>query len=512
MQLERIDVYYNEASGGKLQIVNVPVLGDNLRRAWSWPRRKSIMARIRCNWRGSTSTTTRLRAVSYKLSTCQFWEIISDEHGVGPDGIYHGENPMQLERIDVYYNEASGGKYVPRAVLVDLEPGTMDSVRGGPYGQLFRPDNFVFGQSGAGNNWAKGHYTEGAELVDAVMDVIRKESENCDCLQGFQLTHSLGGGTGSGMGTLLLSKIREEFPDRIMSTFSVVPSPKVSEVVLEPYNATLSVHQLVENTDMTFCIDNEALYNICFRTLRLTSPSYGDLNHLISLTMSGITTCLRFPGQLNADLRKLAVNMVPFPRLHFFMPGFAPLTARNSFDYRAQNVSELMSQMFNPGNMMTACDPRHGRYLTVATMFRGRMSMREVDNQIVAIQNKNSSFFVEWIPNNLKVSVCDVPPRGLKMSATFVGNSTAIQEIFKRISEQFTAMFRRKAFLHWYTGEGMDEMEFTEAESNMNDLISEYQQYQEAPVEDEDAEFDEEDEIEQEYPQEREREAVHVAH
>jgi hypothetical protein len=121
----------------------------------------------------------------------------------------------------------SGGKYVPRAVLVDLEPGTMDSVRSGPFGQIFRPDNFVFGQSGAGNNWAKGHYTEGAELVDSVLDVVRKESESCDCLQGFQLTHSLGGGTGSGMGTLLISKIREEYPDRIMETFSVVPSPKV---------------------------------------------------------------------------------------------------------------------------------------------------------------------------------------------------------------------------------------------------------------------------------------------
>jgi tubulin beta len=107
-----------------------------------------------------------------------------------------------------------GGKYVPRAVLVDLEPGTMDSVRSGPFGQLFRPDNFVFGQSGAGNNWAKGHYTEGAELVDSVLDVVRKEAESCDCLQGFQLTHSLGGGTGSGMGTLLISKIREEYPDR----------------------------------------------------------------------------------------------------------------------------------------------------------------------------------------------------------------------------------------------------------------------------------------------------------
>merc|ERR1712115_393596 len=192
------------------------------------------------------------------------------------------------------------------------------------------------------------------------------------------------------------------------------------------------------------------------RTLKLTTPTYGDLNHLVSLTMSGVTTCLRFPGQLNADLRKLAVNMVPFPRLHFFMPGFAPLTARGSQQYRPLSVPELTQQMLN-------------------------------------IQNKNSSYLVEWIPNNVKIAVCDIPPRGLKMAATFIGNSTAIQELFKRISEQFTAMFRRKAFLHWYTGEGMDEMEFTEAESNMNDLVSEYQQYQEATIGDDEC-FDGEEE------------------
>ncbi|XP_013411449.1 tubulin beta chain-like isoform X2 [Lingula anatina] len=267
----------------------------------------------------------------------------------------------------------------------------------------------------------------------------------------------------------------------------------VSDTVVEPYNATLSVHQLVENTDETYCIDNEALYDICFRTLKLTTPTYGDLNHLVSATMSGVTTSLRFPGQLNADLRKLAVNMVPFPRLHFFMPGFAPLTSRGSQQYRALTVPELTQQMFDAKNMMAACDPRHGRYLTVAAMFRGRMSMKEVDEQMLNVQNKNSSYFVEWIPNNVKTAVCDIPPRGLKMSATFVGNSTAIQELFKRISEQFTAMFRRKAFLHWYTGEGMDEMEFTEAESNMNDLVSEYQQYQDATAEEE-GEFDEEEE------------------
>jgi tubulin beta len=145
------------------------------------------------------------------------------------------------------------------------------------------------------------------------------------------------------------------------------------------------------------------------------------------------------------------------------MVGFAPLTSNNSQSFRAVTVPELTQQMFDAKNMMAASDPRHGRYLTVAAMFRGRMSTKEVDEQMLNVQSKNSSYFVEWIPNNVKTAVCDIPPRGLKMSVTFIGNSTAIQELFKRISEQFTAMFRRKAFLHWYTGEGMDEMEFTEA-------------------------------------------------
>lgn len=215
-------------------------------------------------------------------------------------------------------------------------------------------------------------------------------------------------------------------------------------------------------------------YDICFRTLKLSDPDYGELNKLVSNVMSGITTSLRFPGQLNSDLRKLAVNMVPFPRLHFFMPGFAPLTSKESSSYRSATIADLTQQMFDHKNMMAACDPRQGRYLTVAAMFRGKCSMKvwhamttdtlllgghycqgerplqEVEDAMYAAQNKNSSYFVEWIPNNVKTAVCDVPPQGLNMSVTFIGNSTAIQSLFKRVSDQFTAMFRRKAFLHWY--------------------------------------------------------------
>ncbi|CAE7222104.1 BTU1, partial [Symbiodinium sp. KB8] len=125
---------------------------------------------------------------------------------------------------------------------------------------------------------------------------------------------------------------------------------------------------------------------------KLTTPTYGDLNHLVSAAMSGVTCCLRFPGQLldwksmipvrytlrlNCDLRKIAVNLVPFPRLHFFMTGFAPLTSRGSQQYRALTVPELTQQMFDAKNMMCAADPRHGRYLTAAALFRGRMSTKE---------------------------------------------------------------------------------------------------------------------------------------
>jgi tubulin beta len=146
----------------------------------------------------------------------------------------------------------------------------------------------------------------------------------------------------------------------------------------------------------------------------------------------------------------------------------------------------LTQQAFDAKNMMCAADPRHGRYLTCAMMFRGSMSSKEVDDEMLKMVSKNSGYFVEWIPNNMKASICDIPPTGLKMSSVFIGNSTCIQEAWKRVAEQFAVMFRRKAFIHWYTGEGMDEMEFTEAESNLNDLVSEYQQYQDATAGDED--------------------------
>jgi len=303
----------------------------------------------------------------------------------------------------------------------------------------------------------------------------------------------LGGGTGSGFGTLLLSKLADEYQDRMTMTFSVFPSPRVSDTVVEPYNTTLSVNQLLEFSNQVMVIDNEALYDICSKTLRLPTPTYTDLNHLVSAVMSGCTASLRFPGQLNADLRKLAVNLIPFPRLHFFMIGFAPLVARGTHQYSAMNVAELTNQAFDAKNMMCAADPRSGRYLTAAAMYRGQIPTQLIDQEILNVRQKHKDLFVEWIPHNVTSSVCNVPPKGLNMAATFIGNNTAIQQMFKRVYDQFSLMIKKRAFLHWYIDQGMDYLEFTEAEGNMMDLIVEYSQYEQANQEGEEEEFHEEE-------------------
>ncbi|KAJ3899592.1 beta-tubulin 2 [Lentinula edodes] len=425
-----------------------------------------------------------------------FWKMLLAEHGLDYNGAYKGSDPLQLQRVGVYFTEIESGgvqRYVPRSTQIDLEAGVCNRLRSGPIGGLFRPDTYVTGDPGAGNNWAKGFYTEGAELIDSLLDTIRKQGEACDALQGFQLIHSLGGGTGSGMGSLLLSKLREEYPDRMLATFSILPSPKVSETVVEPYNAMLSVHQLLDTSDLTICIDNDALYNITSGTLKIKSPAFPDLNELVAKVMCGVSTSLRFPGQLNGDLRKLGMNLIPFPRLHFLMPSYAPFYSNASQAYQGLSIPELTQALFDRKNLLVACDPRFGRYLTAATIFRGKVASREAEVAVHDLQMRNSQHFVEWIPDNVSVSLVSVPPAGQKLAATALSNSTAVQELFTRTLGAFSAMYKRGAFLHWYTGEGMDPMEFSEAESNTQDLIAEYQQYQEASVADEEEYFEEEE-------------------
>jgi len=407
-----------------------------------------------------------------------FWETINDEHGVGVDGRFEGTSDLQLERIQVYYHEgASGNHFFPRSINVDLDPAKIDFVRGSPIGGIFPTQNMICGQSGGSNNFAKGYFSDGIGLLPATMDRLRHELEMSNCPQGVQMCHALGGGTGAGLSALIMDSIREEYPDLMMPTFSVIPSPKVSDIVIEPYNAILAMSHLLSSADMIFSLDNEALLHSCIFGLGLATPSYGDLNHIISNAMSGITTSLRFPGQLNTGLRKLATNSIPFPRYQWFIPSFVPLvsrTARAGTRNMHYSIPEMVRDMFDPQHAMCAVDMKKGKFLTASAIFRGRMSTREVENSMLQVQQKNSSYFVHWIPDNMKTAICDIAPRGLNRAATFFANNSAISTLMNRVLGQYSSMFRRQAFLHWFYGEGMEEQDFIEAESNVQEISEAY--------------------------------------
>merc|ERR1719471_1463412 len=175
------------------------------------------------------------------------------------------------------------------------------------------------------------------------------------------------------------------------------------------------------------------------------------------------------------------------------------------------NVAELTDQMFSSRNFLSNVKSEDGKYLTASCGYRGTMKTQEVDDEVAKIQQKMADDFVTWIPNNIKSSIIEVAPEGSPISGTFVANTTAIKGVFQRISAQFAKMYKRKAFLHWYKGEGMDEMEFQEADKNVRDLITEYQDKQDAVVDldgdgEEDADSDEEEEEDGDEEEEEEEE------
>ncbi|KAL6437766.1 hypothetical protein ACFW04_004256 [Cataglyphis niger] len=172
--------------------------------------------------------------------------------------------------------------------------------------------------------------------------------------------------------------------------------------------------------------------------------------------------------------------MVPFPRLHFFVPGYVPLIPHHKRIYEKITVKTLIRDMFESESMFINCDPRKGKFLTAAAIFRGRISTKEVDENINRLQNQYSSHYVEWIPHNIKTAICDIATYNTKISATSLSNTTAIQEVFTTLLNEFQEMFKSKAFLHPYISEGLEESDFLEAQNSLSSLISEYQQYQNA--------------------------------
>merc|ERR1712206_15604 len=379
------------------------------------------------------------------------WELFCLEHGIQPDGQMPSDKTIGGgdDAFNTFFSETGAGKHVPRCVMVDLEPTVVDEVRTGTYRQLFHPEQLISGKEDAANNFARGHYTIGKEIVDLVLDRIRKLADNCTGLQGFMVFNACGGGTGSGLGCLMLERLSVDYGKKSKLSFTVWSCPQVATAVVEPYNTVLCVHSLLEHTDVTIMMDNEALYDICRRNLDIERPTYTNLNRLLGQIISSLTASLRFDGALNVDITEFQTNLVPYPRIHFMLSSYAPVISAEKAYHEQLSVAEITNSAFEPASMMAKC----GLNYQPPTVVPG--------GDLAKVMR----------------AVC------------MVSNSTAIAEVFSRLDHKFDLMYAKRAFVHWYVGEGMEEGEFSEARE---DLAALEKDYEEVGIETTEAENEEE--------------------
>ncbi|CAL8089377.1 unnamed protein product [Calicophoron daubneyi] len=414
------------------------------------------------------------------------WELYCLEHNIQPDGHVVRESGEHTgdDSFSTFFSETGAGRHVPRAVFVDLEPTVVDEIRTGQYRQLFHPEQMITGKEDAANNYARGHYTVGKEVIDQVLDRIRKLSDQCSGLQGFLIFHSFGGGTGSGFTSLLMERLSVDYGKKAKLEFAVYPAPNISTAVVEPYNSILTTHTTLEHSDCAFMVDNEAIYEICRRNLGIDRPTYANLNRLIGQVVSSITASLRFEGALNVDLTEFQTNLVPYPRIHFPLSSYAPIISAEKAYHEQLSVSEITNSCFEPSNQMVRCDPRHGKYMACCLLYRGDVVPKDANAAISHIKTRKSIQFVDWCPTGFKVGLnyqppCAVPGGDLakvQRAVCMLSNTTAISEAWARLDHKFDLMYAKRAFVHWYVGEGMEEGEFSEAREDMAALEKDYEE------------------------------------
>lgn len=433
---------------------------------------------------------------------CRFWDLALREHAhVNKKGLYDEALSSFFRNVDSRNHNQSGRiqNLKARAVLVDMEEGVVNQILQGPLRDVFDSAQLLTDVSGSGNNWAVGHMTYGSAYRDQIVDKLRRAAEHCDCLQCFFLIHSMGGGTGSGLGTRVLGLLEEEFPDVCRIVTSIYPSAE-DDVITSPYNSILAMKELTEHADCVLPIDNQSLVDIVNK-IKLMShngmpgaaiksdsaiissrgsvagseKAFDAMNNIVANLLLNITSSARFEGSLNMDLNEIAMNLVPFPRLHYLVPSLTPLYTLADVSVPTRRLDQMFSDAFSKDHQLIQADPRHSLYLACALMVRGNVQVSDVRRNIERL--KPSLPFVSWNQEGWKTGLCSVPPVGHTHSLLALANNTCVKPTFIELRDRFTKLYRKKAHLHHYLHvERMDQSLFSEATASLNSLIEEYDQ------------------------------------
>nr|WAQ15576.1 tubulin epsilon [Halisarca dujardinii] len=440
---------------------------------------------------------------------CRFWDLALREHGhYNKSGVYDEPISCFFRNVDT---RGGGNSDLPvgngkgkisslkaRAVIVDMEEGVVNELLRGPVGELFDHQQLITDVSGSGNNWATGNKMYGSKYEEEIGDIVRRTAEHCDCLQSFLILHSMGGGTGSGVGTKVLEMLKDSYPDVYKFVTAVYPSDD-DDVITSPYNSVLAMHQLTQHADCVFPIENQALIDICSKVLKACptktkkgpakpdstvvasqgglqarSKPFDSMNNIVANLLLNITSAARFEGSLNVDLNEIAMNLVPYPRMHYLVSSITPLYAMQDVALPPRKLDQMFSDAFSREYQLIHADPKSSLYLATALMLRGKVEISDIRRNIDRLRQK--LHFVHWNQEGWKTGLCSVPPVGQPYSLLTLANNTCFQYPLRGLRDRFSKLYRRKAHVHHYTAvDGIEEQLFRDSVESLSSLIEDYQ-------------------------------------
>lgn len=360
----------------------------------------------------------------------------------------------------------------------------------------------------------------GEKYKDSIRELVRKNAELCDSLESFFIMHSMGGGTGSGLGTAVLRILADEYQDVHRFVVACYPSAD-DDVITSPYNCVLAMKQLTDFADCVIPIDNQSLINIVNRVesashtssnssssssstfasnLRRADPSkalasgqggtvissastthaqkksekpFDSMNNIVANMLLNLTSSSRFEGSLNVDLNEITMNLVPFPRMHYLLSSLSPLYINEQVNLQVRGIEQMFSDSFKKDNQLLQCDPKSGLYLACALMLRGKVQISDIRRNIEKLKPQLN--FISWNSEGWKTGLCSVAPFGQPYSLLSLSNNTCIKDTFLTIKDRFQLLYKRKAHLHHYTQvDNMDMALFNESINSLNNLVQDY--------------------------------------
>ncbi|KAI8895050.1 Tubulin/FtsZ family, GTPase domain-containing protein [Globomyces pollinis-pini] len=442
----------------------------------------------------------------------QFWNLALQEHAKNnTDGVYdesqssffrHVDPKNGMENIPILnsQNPTFNSKIVhlkARGLMIDMEENVINQILSSPLNHLFDHRQIIKSNSGSGNNWAQGYHQYGNEFNDSILNTLQKELEFCDSLQSFILLQSLGGGTGSGLGSYITELIRNEFPNVYSFNTGIIPSIN-DDVVTSPYNSILSLWKISNSTDCLLPIDNNSLISIyekitkSSKDIRKSATSLIDngdnqrkiynqsqkneafktMNNIVANLLLNMTSSMRFEGSMNVDINDIVTNLNPFPKLNMLTSSMTPFYVQNDLQMTSKVIDQLFVDVFSPESQLLSINVKQSTFLASALIARGAIHVSDLRRNIEKIRKQLR--FVPWNPDGWKTGLCDVPPLGQSHSVLSLSNNTACWRIVQYLMTRFNKLYKRKAHLHHYT-EYMDKSEFDEAKSSVQNMIQGYQ-------------------------------------